>query len=78
MGVAAFQYKATSEDIRPLGTHSQEEAWRMDILQGDVVDVLDKENVWRKSTVIHPENRQTYEAPIIKVGFRTYHHDGDK
>ena len=77
IGVTAVQFKSDSSEIRPLGSMSDAEDWRLHMKKGDVIDVLDSQSVWRKSTVIEPEDRVVYAMPMIKVGYRVYHKEGD-
>jgi len=67
--------------IAPLGTFTEDWNWRYEIKLGDVLDCLDEEKDWYKSTVLKTRvgtNQQGEEIQEIYVGFRTYEEEGSK
>jgi hypothetical protein len=78
VGVTPKMIRADSEDIKILGAKTYDEAWRITLQKNDPIDALDKDGIWRESTVIEPESRTEYNMPMIKVGFRKYHDKGEK
>jgi hypothetical protein len=77
-GIASKKVRTDSEDIKILGAKTYDEAWRLGLKEMDPIDALDTNGVWRESTVLNPETRETYLSPMIKVGFRKYHDKGEK
>ena len=70
-----------SLEIAPLGTYTNDYDWRFNIKVGDLIDCMDEEMEWLKSTVIRHEfyaNGEGESIPLITVGFRTYEAEGNK
>lgn len=49
----------------------------MNLKVDDEIDCMTAAGKWHRSTVVKAEERVVYEQPIIKVGFRYYHCDGE-
>ena len=53
-----------------------------DLKEGDRVDALDGRGKWQTATVVCREHRSEAELeggmPMVKIGWRTYHPEGDK
>ena len=72
-----IQVNRLGGEIAPLGSFTDDFAWRVAMKPGDLIDCLDSEGVWYKSTVL--EERLT--KPIlssneavkeVNVGYRYY------
>ena len=48
--------KFDSKDIAPFDTKTKGDEWRNNLKQGDMVDILDKDNKWVNATVIKEAN----------------------
>jgi hypothetical protein len=78
VGVPSKSIRADSDDIKILGAKTYDEAWRLTLGKGDAIDVLDKDGIWRESTCLAKEERETYSMPLVQVGHRKYHEKGEK
>ena len=70
-----------SYEIMPLGTRCNDFDWRLALKPGDVIDCSDTSNVWYQSTVLQRNDANQDPKniiPLVKVGYRTYHDDGNK
>ena len=74
--VSSRLYPAASIELKPNGTKTYDEDWRLTLKVGDEIDAYDCSGKWHRSTVVKAEERVTYDQPLIKVGFRYYHPDG--
>jgi len=59
-------YNSLSADIAPLRTFSNDFDWRYDLKKGDLVDCLDSEGIWYRSTVLdtRESNPDGTDTPI--------------
>ncbi len=67
--------------LAPPGTYTDDFDWRYDIKDGDLIDCMDSEKEWYKSTVLTTRYTQNPNGDFIKevyVGFRTFDEEGSK
>ena len=67
--------------IAPPGTFAEDFDWRYDLEVGSLIDCMDDEKDWYKSTVMAIRstcNADGDEVPEIYVGFRTFDEEGSK
>lgn len=79
--VNSAELRPDSKLIAPEGSLSTEsQSWKKEVKVGDKVDVLaDKDSAnWQTATVVWVDERENPAIPMIKVGFRTYHEEGEK
>jgi len=68
-----------ADRIAPYGSKTADSwSWRGDLKTGDSVDAMDRIKSWTLSTVLVAEERENASMPMVKVGLRTYHQEGDK
>lgn len=81
MGTDANRYfDSLSFDIAPYGTFTDQYDWRFDLKEGDMIDCVDTEGVWYRSTVLQTKLTEVNDedipnAPPIKevlVAYRYY------
>jgi hypothetical protein len=74
-------FKLSDWKIAPVGSYTDDNDWRLEIKVGDLIDCMDDEKDWYKSTVngarvtTNPDGEQ---VPEIYVAFRTYDDEGSK
>ena len=75
-------HSANAGAIAQPGTYTRDESWRDNLKEGDRVDALDGRGKWQTATVVCREHRSEAELeggmPMVKIGWRTYHPEGDK
>jgi hypothetical protein len=67
--------------IAPFGTFTDGFDWRYDLKEGDIIDCMDNEKEWYKSTVLQTrlgQNPDGEVVPEVFVAFRTYDENGSK
>ena len=64
-----------------MGTYTDDWDWKYDIKAGDLIDCIDHEKDWYKSTILEhrmTKNQDGNEVPELYVAFRTYDEEGSK
>ena len=75
------RYHVDDFRIAPANTFTQDFDWRYEIKIGDLLDVMDDEKDWYKSTVIEDrisKNKDEEDFREILVAYRTYDPEGSK
>jgi hypothetical protein len=75
------RFRLSDWRMAPLSTYTKDWDWRHEIKQGDLIDCMDEEKDWYKSTVVDTrtgQNADGEEFPEIYVAFRTYDPEGSK
>jgi hypothetical protein len=67
-------------DIAPCNTKTENEEWRFELKEDDLVDAYDSSKFWYASTIQAREMRVEEDRtfPYVKVGFRLLHPQGNK
>lgn len=67
-------------EINPFGFRIKDNSWRTNLKKGDIVDCLDTQLIWYKSTVLERKSFDPTkpETDMVLIGYRTYNPDGNK
>ena len=75
------RFDLNDKDIAPLGTFTDDFEWRFNLKEGDLVNAMDKEKCWYKSTILRTRQTANPEGEIIHevfIGYRTFDEQGNK
>jgi len=78
---SSFTFGINDWQFAPVGTFTDDYDWRFTLEKGNIIDALDDEKDWYKSTILDTRMVKNVEGTEIKeiyVGFRTYEEEGSK
>ena len=69
-----------SMEINPFGSRIEDNSWRMNLKKGDIVDCLDTQMVWYKSTILERKSfdPSKSDTDMVLIGYRVYDDNGNK
>ena len=71
-------FRADDQKVQPFESYTKGDEWRANLQPYDQVDVLDSYSEWDTWTVIKNDGAAGSLNPMITVGYRRYHADGEK